>query len=253
MRSRSVLLIAVTATLVACDRSTPVAPASIDEVVDVVPDYALSAAAFTDAAGIGGSRFPDDLRLTAQQKAAIAALHDAFMKATAADVAALRAIERQAREARAEGKSREEIRAILARALPIRERLDAAFKQLQADVWAVYTPEQRAWIESHRPRSCGPASVRLTEEQVAKIRALQERFMAAVQGDLALIRSIVADAKAARAAGKSRQEVARILAQAAEPQRRVREAERALHEAILALLTPEQRERWLCRRYGGPG
>lgn len=248
MRARSLPLLAVAAALVACDRSTPVAPTASDEVVDLVPDYALSAAASTDAAGIGGSRFPDDLRLTAEQKAAIAALHDAFMKATSDDVAALRAIEREAREARAAGKSRAEIRAILARAVPIHERLDAAFRTLQADIWAVYTPEQRAWIESHRPRDCDQAGARLTEEQVTQIRALQERFMAAVQSDLALIRSIVAEARAAREAGQSRREVARILARAAEPQHRVREAERALHEAILALLTPAQRERWLCRR-----
>ncbi len=248
MRARSIPLLAGAALLVACDRSAPVGPAASDEVVDLVPDYALSAAASTDAAGIGGFRFPDDLRLTPEQKAAIAALHDAFMTATADDVAALRAIEREAREARASGRPRAEIRVILARALPIHERLDAAFRKLQADVWAVYTAEQRAWIESHRPRSCGSSGARLTEEQVTQIRALQERFLAAVQGDLALIRSIVAEARAAHEAGQSRREVARILARAAEPQRRVREAERALHEAILALLTPAQRERWLCRR-----
>ena len=248
MRARFVIVLGVVAAIAACDRSSPVSPATTDEVVDLVPDYALSPAASVDGAGIGAAQLPEELRLTAEQKAAIAALHDAFMKATAGDVAALRAIEREAREAKAAGKSRDEIRAILARALPIRERLEAAFTQLRADIWAVYTPEQRAWIESHRPRGCGPATVRLTQEQVQEIRALQERFMAAVKDDLALIRSIVAEARAAREAGQSREEVAKILARAAEPQQRVREAERRLHEAILALLTPEQRQRWLCRR-----
>jgi Spy/CpxP family protein refolding chaperone len=252
MRARLVAVLGVVAALVACDRSAPVAPTPSDEVVDLVPDYALSPAASVDGAGIGAALLPEELRLSAEQKAAIAMLHDAFMKATAADVAALRAIEREARDAKAAGKSREEIRHILARGLPIRERLDAAFKRLQAEIWAVYTPEQRAWIESHRPRGCGPATVRLTQEQVQQIRALQERFMAAVTPDLELIRSIVAEARAAREAGQSREAVARILARAADPQRRVRAAERALHDAIMALLTPEQRQRWQCRANARP-
>lgn len=248
MRARFLAAVAAVAVLGACDRSTPVSPSATDEVVDLVPDYALSAAAAVDAAGVGGAQLPDELRLTPEQKAAIAALHEAFMKATAADVAALRAIEREVREAKAAGKSREEIRAILERAAPIRSRLEAAFKKLQEDIWAVYTPEQRAWIEAHRPRACGPAGVKLTEEQAKQIRALQEQFMAAVQSDLDLIRSIVEEARKAREAGQPREEVAKILARAREPQQRVADAERKLHEAILALLTPEQRERWLCRR-----
>ena len=82
----------------------------------------------------------------------------------------------------------------------------------------------------------------------AKCRALQERFMAAVKSDLELIKSIVQAARQAREAGASREEVAKILARAAEPQARVIDAERKLQEAILALLTPEQRQQWLCRR-----
>lgn len=250
MQTRVALLLGVVVALAACDRSTPVSPtpSSADDVIDVVPDYAVSPAASIDAAGIGASLLPDDLRLTAEQKAAIADLHETFMKANAADVAALRAIEREARAAVKAGKSRDEVRAILARAIPIRERLDAAFKTLRADIWAVYTPEQRAWIESHRPRACGAASVKLTDDQVTQIRALEERFYAAVKPDLDLIRSIVEEAREARAAGKTAREVAAILARAEEPQRRVREAERTLHNAILALLSPEQRQRWLCRR-----
>jgi Spy/CpxP family protein refolding chaperone len=199
-----------------------------------------------DAAGIGASQLPESLRLTVEQKAAIAALHDAFMKATATDVAALRAIEHEVKAAVAAGKSREEIRAILGRAAPIRERLDAAFRKLQADIWAVYTPEQQAWIESHRPRSCDRSALNLTEAQVKQIRALQDQFLAVVKSDVELIRSIAEEARAAREAGKSRQEVAAILAKANEAHRRVADAEKKLQEAILALLTAEQRTRWLC-------
>lgn len=247
MRARLVVLLGVLS-LVACDRSAPVSPMTADsEVVDLIPDYAVSPAASVDAAGIGGSLFPDALKLTAEQKASIAALHDAFMKANAADVAALQAIEREAHAAIAAGKSRDDVRAILAKAQPIRERLDVAFKTLQADIWAVYTPEQRAWIESHRPRACGPGAVKLTDSQVKQIRALQEQFMVAVKSDLALIRAIAEEARKAREAGKPREEVAAILARAAEAQKRVSDAERQLQDAILALLTPEQRLQWVCR------
>jgi len=249
MRARFVVLLGAIAVLGACDKSTtPVSPGTTtDDVVDLIPDYAVSPAASIDAAGIGGSLLPESLKLTAEQKAAIVALHDAFMKATAADIAALRAIEQEARAAIRAGKSREEVRAILATGAPIVARLDAAFKKLQADIWAVYTPEQRAWIEAHRLRNCKPGSLQLTEDQVAAIRDLEQRFYAAVKPDLDLIRSIVEEARTARQAGKSREEVAAILAQAIEPQRRVADAERKLQAAILNVLTQDQRVVWACR------
>jgi Spy/CpxP family protein refolding chaperone len=250
MRVRFVVLLGAVAALAACDSSTSTSPTDdlTDVVVDVVPDYALSEAASMDAAGIGGAQLPDNLRLTVEQKAAIAALHDAFTKAIAADVDALRGIEQEARAAIRAHKSRDEIRAILAKADPIRARLDAAFKKLQADIWAVYTPEQKAWIESHRPRACGPVAVRLTDDQVKQIRVLQERFVASVKADLDLVKSVAEEARAARAAGKSREEVAAILAKANDAQRRIADAERKLQDAILALLTPAQKQAWLCRR-----
>jgi len=250
MRARFLVLLGAIAVLGACDRSTtPVSPAGTsDDVVDLVPDYAVSAAATIDAAGIGGSLLPDSLKLTAEQQAAIAALHDAFMKATAVDIAALRALEQEAKAAIRAGKSRADVRAILAKGAPIVMRLGVAFKKLQADIWAVYTPEQQAWIEAHHPQGCARGSLQLTQDQVTAIRDLEQRFYAAVKPDLDLIRSIVQDARAARQAGKSREEVAAILAQATEPQRRVAEAERALQAAILNVLTPDQRLLWACRR-----
>lgn len=249
MRARLIVFIGAISLLGACDRSAPVSPTVVDtDVVDLVPDYAVSPAASIDAAGIGASMLPDALKLTAEQKAAIAALHDAFMKANAADIAALEAIERDAKAAIKAGKSRDDVRAILARAAPIRERLDAAFKKLQTDIWAVYTAEQRAWIEAHRPRGCGSGVLKLTDDQVKQIRSLEQQFYATVKPDLELIRAIAEEAKNARAAGKSRDEVAAILARAVAPQRRVEEAEHKLHAAVLALLSPEQRLLWTCRR-----
>jgi Spy/CpxP family protein refolding chaperone len=250
MRARFRVLVGAIAVFGECDISTPVSPATTtaDNVVDLIPDYAVSPAASIDAAGIGGSLLPDALKLTAEQKAAIAALHDAFMKATAADIAALQAIEKEARAAVAAGKSRDEVRAILAKSDPIRARLDAAFKKLQADIWAVYTPEQRAWIEAHRARDCRRGNLQLTDAQVRAIRDLEQQFYATVKPDLDLIRSVAEDARKAREAGKSREEIAKILARAVEPQRRVIEAERKLQAAILAVLTPDQRVLWTCRR-----
>jgi len=249
MRARFVVLLGAIAVLGACDKSTtPVSPATTaDDVVDLVPDYAVSPAASIDAAGIGGSLLPDALKLTAEQKAAIAALHDAFMKAVAGDIAALQAIEKEAKAAIRAGKSREQVRAILATGAPILARLDAAFRKLQADIWVVYTPEQRAWIEAHRPRDCRRGSLKLTEEQATAIRDLEQEFYAAVKPDLDLIRSIVEEARQARVAGKSREEVTAILAQAIEPQRRVAGAERKLQAAIFNVLTPDQRRLWACR------
>lgn len=249
MRARFVVLLGAIAVLGACDKSTtPVSPATTaDDVVDLVPDYAVSPAASIDAAGIGGSLLPDALKLTAEQKAAIAALHDAFMKAVAGDIAALQAIEKEAKTAIRAGKSREQVRAILANGAPILARLNAAFRKLQADIWVVYTPEQRTWIEAHRPRDCRRGSLKLTEEQVTAIRDLEQEFYAAVKPDLDLIRSIVEEARQARAAGKSREEVTVILAQAIEPQRRVAGAERKLQAAIFNVLTPDQRLLWACR------
>jgi Spy/CpxP family protein refolding chaperone len=226
---------------------SPTSAAAV-EAIDIVPDYAVSPAASIDAAGLGASLLPDALKLTAEQKAAIAALHDAFMKANAADIAALQAIEQEARAAVKAGKSRDEIRAILAKAAPIRERLDAAFRKLQADIWAVYTPEQRAWIEAHRAKGCGRGTLQLTDSQVKQIRELEQQFYTTVKSDLELIRAIVEEARQARAAGKSRDEVAAILAKAAAPQQRVSAAEKQLNAAIMAILTPEQRILWACRR-----
>ena len=250
MRARFAVLLGAIAILGACDKSTtPVSPSTnADAVVDLVPDYAVSPAATIDAAGIGGSLLPDSLKLSAEQKAAIAALHEAFMKATAPDIAALRAIETEAKAAIRAGKTRDEVRAILAKSLPILTRLSAAFTKLQADIWAVYTPEQRAWIEAHHPRDCTRGSLQLTDAQVHAIRDLEQQFFAAVKPDLDLIRSIVDQAKQAREAGKTRDEIAAILARAVEPQRRVAEAERKLQAAILAVLTPDQRILWACRR-----
>ena len=56
MRGRFVMLFGAVALFAACDNSSPVSPATPNEaadVIDIVPDYAVSPAASLDAAGIG--------------------------------------------------------------------------------------------------------------------------------------------------------------------------------------------------------
>ena len=239
MRLRHTLLVTGAGLLLAC--SDGLGPSELDG-ISLVPEFAESMAASMDGAGIGGNRLPPELALSTEQKAAIAALHEAFKAATGADVAALRAIEAEAKAARQAGKSREEIRAILARGMPILARLHEAFTALQAAIWQVYTPEQQAWIEAHRPVPCGLGGPPpLSDAQVQQIRALQAAFIEEVKADLALIKQVVADARVAAQAGATREEIAEILHQADAARARVREAERRLQQAIDAVLTPEQR------------
>jgi Spy/CpxP family protein refolding chaperone len=254
MRTRFLALAACSLLALTACSSDPVVPDGALETDDLVPDYVISPAAVIDGAGIGASMLPEELKLTAEQKAAIAALHEAFRQSTADELAALRAIERQLRQLRRERGSRDEIRALLEDAKEIVDALAVAFEQLQEDIWAVYTPEQRAWIESHRPRVCGPdGPPRLSEAQVTQIRALREAFEQTIAADVALVKEIRDAAQAARREGKSRAEVEAILATATPALERIRAAERKLHEDIMAVLTPDQRARWcIVRRHVTP-
>jgi Spy/CpxP family protein refolding chaperone len=223
--------------------------------IDLVPDYAISSAAVVDGGGIGGARLPDELKLTAEQKAAIAVLHDAFTQENADEIAALRALEQQIRQLRRSGGSREEIRALMADAHVILAGLAEEFAALQEAIWAIYTPEQKAWIETHKPKVCdrnGPPQ--LTEEQIAKIRALKQAFAEAVADELAAIKAAHQEAREAHQAGASAEEIRAILATVKDELEAVRQAEQRLMNAIQDVLTPEQRERWcIVRQHVAPG
>jgi Spy/CpxP family protein refolding chaperone len=244
--------------LTACSTET-VAPndlARLDaDAFNLVPDYAISSAAVVDGAGIGAARLPDDLQLSAEQKAAIAGLHDAFREQNAEEIDALRQIEQQIRQLRRSGGTREEVGALLVEAKAIIDGLADKFAALQEAIWAIYTADQRAWIESHRPVVCdrrGPP--RLTEEQVAKIRALKQAFVEAVADDLAAIKAAHQDARAAKQAGASAEEIRAILEAVKDEMAAVRQAEARLMDAILEVLTPDQRRRWcVVRRHVAPG
>lgn len=243
--------------LAACSTET-VAPeqALLDgETIDLVPDYAISSAAVVDGAGIGGANLPDELKLTADQKAAIAALHEAFKQDHQDEIQALRAIEQQIRDLRRNGGTRDQVRALLEDARVILDGMADDFAALQDAIWAIYTPAQRAWIEAHRPKMCGPnGPPTLTEAQVAQIRALKQAFEQSIADELAAIKAAHDAARAAHQAGASEAEIKAIIDGVKDEMEAVRAAEKKLMEDIQALLTPEQRASWcIVRHHVAPG
>ena len=185
---------------------------------------------------------PDELKLTDAQKTAIKSLVEAFQQATRADREALGAILREARQAAEAKKPRSEVQAILARGIPIAARLAAAEAKLKADIDAVLTPEQRAWIQAHSPRGCRADQFPpLTDAQKAQIHELEVAFQTQNKADLDAVKAILEEAAAAVRAGKSRDEVAAILAKARAPMQRLEAARKELRDKILAVLTPEQK------------
>lgn len=229
-------------------------PSPFDASVDLIPDYATSMTAEIDGGGIGGAMLPENLRLTAEQKAAITALHEAFRAAHSPQLTQLQDIERQMRDLRRNGGTREQGRALMMQARTILDGMASDFARLQEAIWSIYTPEQRAWIEAHRPKMCGPnGPPQLSEAQVAQIRALREAFHTSFAADLAQLRQIHQQAMAAKQAGATEDAVRAILATAQPILERVRAAERKLQEDIQNVLTAEQRAAWcIVRRQVAP-
>lgn len=100
----------------------------------------------------GGPRLPDELRLTAEQRAEMEALRTAFRTEHAVELDAMKAIFEEARAARLAGATREEVRAILIEARPIGLTIREDVWALHLAIRAVLTPEQLAWIAAHRPQ-----------------------------------------------------------------------------------------------------
>lgn len=107
-------------------------------------------ATFGPLAG-AGAQLPDSLKLTDAQKLQIRTLIAAFQTANAADLDAMKTAHMAARAAHRDGKSRDEIKAILDAAKPAAERIRVASQALRTAVQGVLTPAQKAWMESHRP------------------------------------------------------------------------------------------------------
>ncbi len=101
--------------------------------------------------------FPDSLQLTDEQRAEMLALRMAFRAEHEAELDSLRDVFQQARLARLEGATREEVRAILETGRPIAEALRPDVLALHEALRAVLTDAQRAWLDAHhRPRRFGP-------------------------------------------------------------------------------------------------
>jgi Spy/CpxP family protein refolding chaperone len=89
-----------------------------------------------------------------------------------------------------------------------------------------------------------PEALALSDEQRTEIEALREAFKADHQTELDAMRAIFEEARDAREGGASRDEVRAILEEGRTIGQGLREEVHALHEAILGVLTDEQRE-WL--------
>ena len=185
---------------------------------------------------------PEDIAITSEQQAKIKALVEAFIQATKSDREAMGAILREAHQAIEARKSRAEVEAILAKGADIRRRLATAEAKLKADIDAVLTAEQRAWLASHAPTGCRPDKFPpLTDAQKAQIRALDSAFQQKYHADIELVKSVFIEAAAAVKAGKSEQEVGQILAKAAAAFARLNAARVELRQQLYGVLTQEQK------------
>lgn len=211
------------------------------------PDLAFGAALTGTALTIAGgyeadiyqtrlfNGLPDSLKLSADQEARIRALVVAFEAATKADRDALNALLRQAGNG---GRpSREAMREALTKGAPIIARLQAAGNKLKADIDAILTAEQRAWIAANAPKRCRPDQFpALSDAQKAQIRALEQSFQNANKADLDAVKAAFEEAR-----GKSREDAAKILERVAANRARLESARKQLREAISGVLTPEQK------------
>lgn len=89
-----------------------------------------------------------------------------------------------------------------------------------------------------------PDRIALSDEQIAAIRALREAFRTEHQTELAALRAIFQEARAAHEGGATREEVREILMEGREIARALRPAVIELHLAVWDLLTDAQRA-WL--------
>ena len=245
MMRRTALIAAAALSLFACSQETTSPSSDLSLLEAGAFGTALTATGGYDA-DIYQDRLanalPEELKLTAEQQARIKSLVEAFLQSTRADREALGAILREAKQAAQAGKTRAEVQAIIAKGADIRGRLVAAEAKLKADIDAVLTAEQRAWIAAHSPRGCKVDRFPpLSDAQKAQIRALETTFRQNNQADLNVVKAAFEEAQTAAKAGASREDIAKILAKAAPAILRLEVARKALHHQILGVLTPEQK------------
>jgi hypothetical protein len=196
------------------------------------------------------SSLPATVALSAAQISQISSLIASFEASTAADRAALAAIQKQAADARQAGKTPAEVQAILASGATIRARLQGSERALRDAVFAVLTPAQRAALAGRpapEPRPCA-----MTEAQRTEISGLLASFEQANAADIALVRSAHERAAAARQSGATREAVSAILAEARAAMTRLEAARTSLNNAIKAVYTPAQIAAGCGARDGAP-
>lgn len=91
-----------------------------------------------------------------------------------------------------------------------------------------------------------PDSLKLSNTQIAQIKALRDTFVVKYTAQLIALKSIFDDARQARRAGASREEILNILAEARPIIDTMRDAVRKLHFDIRQVYTTAQRV-WLDR------
>lgn len=244
---RIVLVSLVAAALVACSSDTT-APSSTDLIADF--EAASSATQFTVVGGYDedlyhlrlGNAFPDELELTPEQEEKISALVKAFKEANKADKEALKAIIREAKKAKKDGKSDADIKAILDKGAPIAARLAAAAAKLKTDIDAILTTEQRAWLASHEPKNCKKNLFPpLTDDQKSKIRGFEAAFKDSNKADVRAVNAALKEIKQAANSGKSAADIQKIIDGIKPAIDRLADGRKKLKEQIESVLTAEQK------------
>jgi len=244
---RIVLFSLVAAALVACSSDTT-APGSTDLIADF--EAASSATQFTVAGGYDEDLYqlrlanglPDELALTPEQEEQIKALVKAFKETTRADQEALRAIIREAKKAKRDGKSDAEIKAILDKGTPIAAKLAEAAAKLKSDIDAILTAEQRAWLASHEPKNCRKNRFPpLTDEQKTKIKGFEAAFRETSKADQHTVKTGLKEIDKAAHDGLSATDIQKILDRIKPAIDRLADARKTLKEQIESVLTAEQK------------
>ena len=99
-------------------------------------------------------------------------------------------------------------------------------------------------VDGRSGRATLPPELALTDAQKAEIKGLRDAFAAANAAALAQLKAIFEEARAAKQAGKTREEVRAILVKARPIDEGLRPAVKALHEAVWNVHTAEQKA-WL--------
>lgn len=187
-------------------------------------------------AGIGnGLKFPDSIALTQAQLAQITALRTAASQANAADSVAMQAIMDKMIAARAANAPSGMIDSLFAAYEPVARRLREAAQKLDADILAVLTPAQRAWVAAcDVPRA-------LSVEQAQQIADLHEAFARETAADVAAIGAALLKIDSLRAKGSSpatEAQIKEILDQILPARTRLRDAQTVLEGKISAIVGP---------------